>query len=209
MAVFHIIEALLANWERVYALLDDQAREELRDRVSAMREATTPQERNKHANRVIRVLMANLEDDPVLDADGHRFGSARKQDADSALLALTSRLPVFGGPARTVEERLLANGWEPAHVLRGRGVDPDVPDLIGVDRNDGSRAVPVFQFDDQGTPISIVIQVNRVLGAREDPWGVADWWLSANVWLHEIPSALIGRTSDDLLLAAAVAAVQG
>ncbi len=42
-----------------------------------------------------------------------------------------------------------------------------------------------------------------LLGARADPLGVADWWLSRNGWLGDAPYRLIGEIPDDLLLQAA------
>jgi hypothetical protein len=212
LAVQHIIAALVEDWDRVYRLLDEQARAVLRQYVTSMAEAQTPRQRTTSANKVVQLLMSHVPEDPVLDVKGRRFGrAAQPADIDSALILLSRTLHsrTAGGGARTADERILANRWETAHALRRRGVDPDIPDLIRLDRADGSRAVPTFQFDEHGAPIPVVLRVNQVLGAYDDPWGVADWWLSTNVWLHEPPFALVGRTPDHLLVAAAVTAVEG
>lgn len=212
MAVQHIIAALAEDWDRVNSLLDEQARVVLRQYVVSMVEAEAPRQRLTSANKIVQLLMRHLPDDPVLDVKGRRFvRPPQLTDTDGALFSLAHALHahIRGGGAWTADERILSHRWETAYALRRRGVDPDVPDLIRLDRADGSYAVPVFQFDEHGAPIPVVLRVNQVLGARDDPWGVADWWLSANVWLRESPSELIGRTPDDLLMAAAVAAVGG
>lgn len=44
---------------------------------------------------------------------------------------------------------------------------------------------PAFQFDfERSRIVPVVSEVNRLLGAAEDPWGVASWWFSPNGWLH-------------------------
>lgn len=209
MAVQHIIAALVEDWDRVDSLLGEQARVVLRQHVASMVEAQTARQRRTSASKIVQLLMRHLPDDPVLDVKGRRLArSPQLADTDSALFSLAHALHP-SGEAWTADERILSSRWETARTLRGRGVDPDVPDLIRLDRTDGNWAVPAFQFDEHGAPISVVLRVNQVLGAREDPWGVADWWLSANVWLHQPPFALVGRTPDDMLVAAAVAAVEG
>ena len=55
----------------------------------------------------------------------------------------------------------------------------------------------------------MVLAVNRLLDADEDPWGVADWWLGGNARLGAVPAQLLGRGHDDLLAAAARAVLVG
>ncbi len=207
MAIHHIIAALGDHWDRVTELLGERGRAELRRHVTAMADAVTAGERAVRASRILGLLLDHLPtDDPVLTA-------ARRApdvpDAERALKRLAIDLYFLDTGPPAADERILAAGCESAFDLRRRGVDPDVPDLIRLDRADGSVAVPVFQFDGGGVPIPVVLRVNHLLGAREDPWGVADWWLNANVWLSDAPSTLIGDTPDDLLVAAASAAVEG
>jgi hypothetical protein len=42
--------------------------------------------------------------------------------------------------------------------------------------------------------------VNALLGADRDPWGAADWWLSANAWLGTRPAGLLGTGRDRQLV---------
>lgn len=79
----------------------------------------------------------------------------------------------------------------------------DRPDLIRLPLDDGDVVVPAFQFDQSGLPHPVVLEINRLLDAERDAWAVADWWLSDNARLGAAPSALLGRTDDDRLMAAA------
>jgi hypothetical protein len=63
--------------------------------------------------------------------------------------------------------------------------------------------VPAFQFDPAGLPYRVVVDVNRVLDADDDPWGAADWWLGPNAWLNAAPADRIGQLSDEALLSVA------
>jgi hypothetical protein len=117
---------------------------------------------------------------------------------------------VIGEPAPTAEEVaaegsawLLAEEALTAAEVRIRGQDPDDPDLIRLDRDDGTAQWPAFQFGRDGAPLRIVRTINRILLAEDDPFGAADWWLGENAWLHAVPASSIGRLSDELLIAAA------
>lgn len=74
--------------------------------------------------------------------------------------------------------------------------------IVGLPR--GNRYVfPAFQFDaEQRRVWPAVAQVNEMLGAADDPWGVASWWLTPNSLLPESqrPADLapFGERSDDL-----------
>jgi hypothetical protein len=117
---------------------------------------------------------------------------------------------IIGEPAPTAEQVaaegsawLLAEDSLTAAEVRVRGHDPDDPDLIRLDRDDGTAQWPAFQFGPDGTPLPIVRTINRILVADDDPFGAADWWLGENAWLHAVPASSIGRLSDDSLIAAA------
>jgi hypothetical protein len=69
----------------------------------------------------------------------------------------------------------------------GRGVD--AAGLIALPTDEGT-VYPAFQFDDLGVPIPVVVEINGVLGASEDPWGVADWWLAVDADLGASPADL-------------------
>ncbi|MDW8805819.1 DUF3168 domain-containing protein [Streptomyces scabiei] len=101
-------------------------------------------------------------------------------------------------------ERLLAEPALSEDDLRDNfGVETIAPELIRLRRCDGTEGLPAFQFDGSGRPRDVVVAVNRLLGAAEDPWGVADWWLGPNPWLAAPPATLLGRGLDGQLLAAA------
>jgi hypothetical protein len=104
---------------------------------------------------------------------------------------------------RSVADRLLRAPALTEDEVRQRGADPADPGLIRLDRPDGGRQWPVFQFAPGGRPWSVVREVNDLLDAAAYPLGAADWWLSRNGWLGEPPSLLIGKVPDDHLIRAA------
>lgn len=112
-------------------------------------------------------------------------------------------LPTAEEIRRGATEWLLAENAYSEAEIRARGQNPEHPDLIRLDREDGRTQWPTFQFDDTGQPLELVRQVNRILGVTDDPWGVADWWLGGNVWLRGIPAELLGQIDDQDLIEAA------
>lgn len=78
------------------------------------------------------------------------------------------------------------NSREAASTLRRAGR------LLGVPHR--SRYLyPAFQFDLAARRLwPVVARVNQELGAVDDPWGVASWWVSSHARLR-------GRTPKDLL----------
>ena len=78
--------------------------------------------------------------------------------------------------------------------------------LIGIPVG-GSFAYPAFQFDVPGARVRTVVEhVNVALGAGDDPWGAASWWVSPHARLaNATPQSLIGTDREnDLLVLAAV-----
>ena len=69
---------------------------------------------------------------------------------------------------------------------------------------------PAFQFDEHDRLLPIAAEINELLGAAEDPWGVADWWLSEDASLGARPVDLIGgvRADHDSLRRAAHALLE-
>lgn len=66
------------------------------------------------------------------------------------------------------------------------------------------EGAPIFQFDNAGELRPIVDEVNRLLGATSDPWGVASWWLESNIWLGDRrPIDLVDGPQEVRLLRAA------
>lgn len=138
---------------------------------------------------------------PMPDAGQHDAAASRAAatgDDDETpgdiLAAVTDRL--LRAPALTEDE------------VRRRGADPSDPGLIRLQRPDGGRQWPSFQFASEGAALGIVRSVNLMLGAEYDPLGVADWWLGANAGLDGRPSDLIGEVPDELLLRAARAVTE-
>ncbi|MGW1878787.1 protein kinase domain-containing protein [Streptomyces sp. NPDC001975] len=81
-------------------------------------------------------------------------------------------------------------------------------DLILLTDDQNTEHIPAFQLDPvSGTPYPVVMEINRLLSADEDPWGAADWWLGSNVWLDAAPARLLGTGVDDALLSAARAEI--
>ncbi|MEU7476708.1 hypothetical protein AB0A63_12055 [Lentzea sp. NPDC042327] len=210
MAVQHLIYALVEDWARVNDLLGHDGRTRLRSLVDKMRGAVTPVERAAAAHEVTKLLGDLLPHDDRIFADaGVRYASsAELADLDLALVHLSDDVRLGGRP-RSARERILTNEWESAADLRERGHNPDVAGVIKLHRDDGSASVPTFQFDAAGEPLDVVLRINLLLQAQQDPWGAADWWFSANAWLRDRPVRLLGRTPDDRLVAAAAAVVEG
>lgn len=50
----------------------------------------------------------------------------------------------------------------------------------------GHKLYPAFQFDAERRQVRpIVAEINRQLGAKDDPWGVASWWLSPTAFADD------------------------
>ncbi|GAA2207290.1 hypothetical protein GCM10009850_027480 [Nonomuraea monospora] len=120
-------------------------------------------------------------------------------------------LPEMPDPSRSpaellaaVQRRLLG---APSH-LPGEVADGYGAGLVRLDTPEGTTRLPAFQFDADGRARPLVLLVNSLLNAEEDPWGVADWWLGGNAWLGAAPADLIGTERDDDLVAAAQAELE-
>ena len=87
------------------------------------------------------------------------------------------------------------NTRDAASARRARG------ELLGIPQ--GSRYVyPAFQLDPLAKRVvPVVAAVNRHLGAHEDPWGVASWWISGHPRLGDAaPKSLVGTEREGELL---------
>jgi len=69
------------------------------------------------------------------------------------------------------------------------------------------RLIPLFQVNSAGKLDSLVGEVNDLLGALSDPWGVMAWWTRENVWLGGTPLASLGKGQQEAISAAARHAV--
>lgn len=210
MAMREALVALYEHWEDVRARLDAETGAELIELLTVLDAESDDEARNAVARRLIRLVRDHLPPGhPVLAAllrgGEPRFATADLHRLDDLLADLRSR----SGPRNTAEAEpdawLIAAPALSVEEIRARGLDPEDPGLIRLRRDDGPDRLPAFQFGGDGRPRDLVMHINRLLDADEDPWGVADWWLGRNAWLDGIPAALLGHVEDDRLLAAAEA----
>jgi hypothetical protein len=129
-----------------------------------------------------------------------------------ALDAVAALSPVAPSPVAVPDDSddsdeaadwLLAAPALTGQQVRDGGADPSEPGLIRLAAPDGRERIPAFQFSPAGAPIAVVLRINRLLDAEDDPFGVADWWLGRNAWLDAVPAELIGQVDDELLVRAA------
>jgi hypothetical protein len=170
-------------------------------------------------NELSGLLLAVLPDDhPARTAmlAEHR-GATLVGDWTETARALLAQLDLGGGRDVPIPEevafwatrRILESPALTEDDLRMIGHDPADTELIHLERHDGGRQWPDFQFGADGSPVPIVLTINRILDVEEDPWGVADWWLGRNAWLDGVPARLLGRVPDDVLVSAARAVDPG
>ncbi|MEV0170075.1 hypothetical protein AB0I00_02950 [Streptomyces sp. NPDC050803] len=204
MNPFIVLAAFAADFGRLSRLLGPGARQALDGPLAELRAAGA--DRDAVAERAARAVLDALPAEEAArlrqDGDPGRFAGAPASAlyegfaaADLCMLVLDGN-PMVGPVLGPVRERLLAQPaleWWP---------DAD-PRLIALSGEDGRRRLPLFQFEAGTMPWRIVPEVNAVLRADADPWGAADWWLSATTWWAGTPAALLGRGRDEELLGAA------
>jgi hypothetical protein len=98
------------------------------------------------------------------------------------------------------EERIWAVPTLPVNELTHR-----YNGLLVLDRAHAGYA-PLFQFDEKLELLPTVAEVNFILGADTDPWGVASWWLTPHAALRAIPADELRTGTEERVLAAATAA---
>ncbi len=204
-----MIDALAERWDDVLPRLDAAQQRTLRTLVVELADARDEQSRRSRSQDIAGLLFKALPKDHPVVVVGNRFTVEPSVRLSPSGLFTRLRLRVAEEAPWPAVDRILTTEWETARALRGRGIDPDLPELIRLDRPDGDLAVPTFQFTGDGRPRETVLRINDVLHAHDDPWGVADWWLSSNVWLHDAPVDLLDGPQEHQLLAAAHAAVGG
>lgn len=101
-----------------------------------------------------------------------------------------------------VRSRLLALPRLSAGQVLANDVDPHRPELIRLTDAEGEVWFPRFQFDDRGSPMPVILEINDLLGASDDPWGMTCWWVDPHARLAAVPTDLLGRDEDLLRLAA-------
>ncbi|MFD6857123.1 hypothetical protein ACFWCF_07235 [Rhodococcus sp. NPDC060090] len=112
-----------------------------------------------------------------------------------ARIETSARQQIFEHPhleANDIAEVLQSrdkNRRSPASRLRERS------DIVGYEIG-GRFLYPSFQFDAATAKVRpIVSEVNQLLDAKHDPWGVSSWWLSPSGWLED------GQSPADLATA--------
>jgi hypothetical protein len=198
-------------WDSVWSALNPDDRSQLLDAAAGLAIAG-PDEiaLNQALLRMLRVLRDVLPDEhAVLEAadETYRLATAPPVDWRPVTGALSEQVAAI--VRESVRGRLQRSPALTTDQVRSAGCDPAEPSLIRLDSDSGDTRFPAFQFDHKGQPIEIVLRINERLGAGDDPWGVADWWLGENAWLDVAPADLIGSGDDRLLAAADAAAHPG
>jgi hypothetical protein len=127
------------------------------------------------------------------------LAAAVRGDAERQVL----ELPMVGAGEAAELLGAKPSNREKVRLLRVEGV------LLGLPRS--SRELthyryPTFQFEaSRHTVNATVAQVNKLLGAVEDPWGVASWWVAPNGWLGEAPYRCLAERAHDVVSAAEAA----
>jgi hypothetical protein len=155
-------------------------------------------------NPPVDLLRARLAAGPSLLAATRPDSAADPGEAGPA----GGRAAGEGDADREAEDWLLAAPAADLAEIRQHGLDPADPGLIRIGRPAGDARWPRFQFDPSGQPRAVVTQINLLLDADRDPWGVADWWLGPNAWLDATPADLLGQADDGRLVDAARAALR-
>jgi hypothetical protein len=225
MALQDVIAALAEHWDDACRYLGPRDLDILGAAIRRIQATPQGQQPDQAAADLTTILAMRLPSGhPVLAAiaggsrlvgapvDWSRVANLLRAlpDADTqpAGLAGYGGLPTAGdrSPDRSdqaADSRLLAAPALTAPEVRDQGGNPDRDDLIRLSPESGAVQLPAFQFGPDGRPIPVVLTINRMLEAAEDPWGVADWWLGKNAWLDGSPADLLGHIDDALLVMAA------
>ncbi|WP_329461496.1 hypothetical protein [Streptomyces sp. NBC_01431] len=200
--------------------LDDVQHALLLVRLGALASAAPDDDRAvRRALQGVRLALLPLPlDHPVRTAlDSVRLvaappGPTAVAGARELMVLLAGSPPSLGPePPADAQDQLLSMSALSADEARARcgGAVPP-PELIKLADPQGSDRYPEFQFAaGGGTPYEVVLTVNRLLLADIDPWGAAAWWLSGNTWLGGTPASLLGQLTDQQLVGAATALVEG
>ncbi|MGE7434319.1 MULTISPECIES: hypothetical protein [Kitasatospora] len=213
MNPYRVLAAAAADWERLSRLLPPESLRQLAGLLETLR--SLGQDDTGHADLSARAARLLLDSLPGREAElldpgaGARFDGAAQEYAhpgfkpdDLAVLVLDGHHmvgPVLG----TVRQRLLAAPALDEVELRLLGGDPATPGLLRLPGPGGTERLPDFQFGAGGRLRPAVLEVNLLLDAEQDPWAVADWWLSANAWLGSGPAELLGTDREGQVVDAA------
>jgi hypothetical protein len=213
MGITEALGVLSEQWRDIRARLDPEGAARLDTLVTYLAREADPALSEEHGHRIADLLGRVLpQDHPfrrALAGDTRRSVAAtRDPDTLADWLLLTESL---GAEVEPPAQRLHqvaqeTSGWllaEPAVTadwIRASGLDPYAPELIRLDRPDGGEQWPAFQFSPDGVPVPVVREINLMLDAEDDPYGVADWWLGENHLAGGVPARLIGQVDDAMLV---------
>jgi hypothetical protein len=167
--------------ELLRELLPDNAAPDV---IAALRAATVAQD-------VTRALAGEpqhiLRADDVL-REARILGEAQNWISKERMLDAEAVGALLGSQSET-------NRRQYANAQRQRG------DLLGLPRLN-TYLYPAFQFDIARRCVrETAVRVNRLLGANEDPWGVASWWTTPSERLgSRPPKELLGTEEEHLLV---------
>ncbi|MFF8727127.1 hypothetical protein ACF073_11625 [Streptomyces sp. NPDC015171] len=221
MNPLQVLASAAADWERLEPYLTDlpgEAGRRLASALEAMRGPDGAAEDPAHAEAAARLVLDSLpphETRRLIAGDDGRYSDTERnitvqgfRAADLAVL-LIDRSPMVGPVLGPVRRRLLAEPALDDTYVRDQGGDPLDPALIRLPGPQGRTLLPDFQFSRGALPWRVVLEVNTILDADRDPWGVADWWLSDNAWLGSAPASLLGAARDEELAGAARSLLDG
>ncbi|MFI8530468.1 hypothetical protein ACIGMX_09485 [Streptomyces aquilus] len=205
-----VLAAAAARWDRVAGRLGAEERERLTGLVAVVRDGERDERLRYAAARQAADLLAQWLPDEFGADTGARYtgtpvlGGGRPTvqgfAAEDLAVLLIDGHRMVGPVLGPVRERLLAEPALDAETLLQRGGAPFAPELIRLPGIGGRLRLPRFQFSEDTLPWLVVLEVNALLAADRDPWGAADWWLSANAWLGTSPVSLLGTGRDRQLV---------
>lgn len=229
-----LLRAVAGHWDEIMAAASHEQRARLRELVSGAAEPDPTEAQAAIADELLDILPADhpvirILRSRVLYSSGVQV-PARTELADSlrrlCLLVLSAgdsawpangygepTEPAHSPPAtpvvddfdRLVQARLLALPALSAADLRRGHVGSADSHLIRLPGPDSTWKFPAFQFATDASPWPVVQEINELLNAENDPWGVVCWWVDPHERLNAAPADLLGMGQDDLLRWAAMA----
>ncbi|MCK0090447.1 hypothetical protein MWU77_06565 [Rhodococcus sp. F64268] len=150
------------------------------------------------ADRVSHIMLAGRidRDDPILEL----IESDDILDEKTVLSDAVEHILSFPHlSAKEVANQYNKNWANPSDALRKLSTKGEV---IGLKRA-GKFRYPAFQFSQSDEANQVAREGNVNLGARDDPWGVASWWLSPNPSAEDrkSPAQLLNEGSLDAVRA--------
>ncbi|GAB3408145.1 hypothetical protein [Flindersiella endophytica] len=207
MALAEALLVLAERWDEVLAGLDSETSELLERHAAELVAAKSSAVAAPVADQLLDILAEHLPVDHPIFVAMYADQAVRFTSSKEAWPQIAAGLRRYLNVGASESQLLEVDAYRPDQI-EWAGVDPSRPDLIRLEAPDGSIRLPAFQFDNERHPLPLVLEINRLLDADIDPWGVADWWLGQNIWLGDRPVNLIDPDYPDTLLAAARAELE-